>query len=295
MESNLQKNILIVSSESYLGYTKALLSSLFIHNNGLNVYLYLINVSEETTKGLKDQLDGWPIDVRSINKPELSEVKDLKVGGILYSELMAYSANIRVKLIRDLFDEDIDSLFYIDADSLVVRNIDSLFETYIRNTCSFHLRPTESSSDRVLSGIMFYTNTMHSKDFLDFYKGKVDERGILKWFSDQEGLAETYERYKGITKLVFGTITKDYIDWRHTHKSKIWIGKGRSRSGHKYIEAQEHYKRAFDLMFVGINRNKKLQYEKTNIILYIDRNNETEAEKLPSYTKMNTVLQILQL
>jgi len=261
MESEIKKNILIVSSESYLDYTKALLASFFIHEKGLNIYLYLINTPKDVTEELKYKTSGYPINIRNIDRPELSDELDKRAGGLIYSELMAFSANVRVSIIKELLEtEDIDSLLYIDADSIITKSIEGLFERYKKYNVSFHARPKDGLI-KVLSGIMFYVNNQEARDFVNLYNDKVNDNGILTWFADQMSLSYLYHNYPES----YGNISKTYIDWKYSHKSCLWVGKGRSKKKGPFVIAQESYRNAFDMLFISPEKNKLLT---SKIIVY---------------------------
>jgi len=234
------ENFLIVASESYMDKARALLASIFSYNKPKNVFLYLINVPPEKVENFREEVlrhrGMMDLNIRSIYK-NLDSTKQKRAGKIEYTELMAFSANIRGKLIYDLLmHENIKDLLYIDADSLVVKNIGCIPKVYSVFDVTFMHRST-TEPFRFLSGIIYIKNNKNGKRFAKEYSEEIDNFGIFNWFSDQQALVKMYK--KNIYSI--GRLGKQYIDWRFTAKSKIWAGKGRSKKRREYIDAQIYY------------------------------------------------------
>jgi len=237
------KNILIIITESYGNYGRALIASLLKHQADVNIYLYLINASKEFIDEITLQVGNMPVVVRERNDWSLS-TDPVKWAG--KSEVICYSANIRGEVIRELLTVDkLDNLVYIDADSVLIDNIDGAFDLQDKCHIMFHFRPKERDIGNILSGIIFLNNRPVTLEFLDEYCKRIREENILNWYSDQKALNKTYEYFKLREDIVFFNLSKKYIDWNYSAESKIWAGKGRSKKRKEFRKIQKTYLREF--------------------------------------------------
>lgn len=227
--------IFLVSTDSYIEKAKCTIASILEKNNDLKIFLYLINSKKEY------------VDLNLIKNLEiiriqevLSEETSKKRGRKIYSELMAYSANFRIKAFLNLIKKDYKEILYCDCDSIILKDIDFIFNNFKETDVSFKLRVGGSKTKSVLSGIIYIRNTKISKLFLkDVYKNII-KNGEMNWYSDQISLYQSYKVFKKRKGFRFKNLDSKYIDWEHNADSFIWVQKG-SQVSDDFISLQKKY------------------------------------------------------
>lgn len=226
-------NFLIVVNDKYIKYAKSLIYSIAKHHSDYQVFLYLINPSKKNVKKLSSTR--YNICVKVIEKELSQEVINI------YSEEAAYCANIRGKLLKELVEtQELDNLTYIDADSLMRGSIEGLFlQSY---DVSFFVRPpTNAKKTMYFSGLISLKITTENKPVilqaLDYFQNKIDNYGLTTWFSDQNAIEDLYY-FIVKNNINFYALSKEYFDWGYQDTSKIWMGKGKSKSNNEYMTNQ---------------------------------------------------------
>lgn len=238
-----RNNYLIVANDEYVKYAKSLIYSLSIHDPKYYVYLYLINPSDNF-KAIKRKIKNYQVECRVIKEKLDREKNRAKI--VVYSEEGAYSANIRGKLLKTLVqEEEIDNLTYIDADSLVIKNLDRQQMCPPEIDITFFHRAEDTCS----SGLISLNITPENKDLLvemlSFYQERIEDEGIDRWFSDQTGLKDTFNKYIKTGMVKYQVLPKVYFDWTILKESTIWMGKGKKREKVGYQSLQKENEEKF--------------------------------------------------
>lgn len=231
-------NFLIVANDAYIGYAKSLIYSINLHHDNYNIFLYLINPSNQNLQLITNTK--YNLQVRIINKELNKDVINI------YSEEAAYSANIRGQILYELVTmEELENIIYIDADSIVKAPINEI--NIIPYDISFFVRPETAKKSSYFSGLISLNinNKQRIINALNFYKNKIEEYGLTTWFSDQKAIEAFYKEYVILKDIDFEFLESEYFDWGFKPESKIWMGKGKSKNDPNYFSIQKEYEDLF--------------------------------------------------
>jgi len=215
-------NILIISDLNYIKFAKALTKSISIFHPKIKIYLRLVNINKIQKKLIKNSFSRYNTDI-SFLEENLSNIKNKKSGNIEYSELMAFSANIRGKAIKNLLESGVKNLLYLDADSVLNKEIDF---SSIKGDVGLFRRSNNKKKKEFPSGILYFSGSKKSIRFAKELDKNILKNGLLKWYSDQISLSQTYHKMHHNLNIYF--FTEDYFDCgpNHSKESHIWFGKG---------------------------------------------------------------------
>ena len=240
------RNILLTFSDSYIENAKAMLSSIYTHSKNIRLILYIINASEENRKSLEEEFEllralrnDILIEENYIFK-DLDESINKRHKTKEYSELMAYSANLRFLVIYKLLkSRELLDLIYLDTDSILNKDIELFYEDVKGYDIAFRLREGASKTKGALSGVLYFKNSDKILEFTKTLKKEVSKAGVLKWYSDQIALRGTF--YKNREFVNHYQLLDKHIDWMLNDDSIIWVGKGAFKDFEKYVEVKGCY------------------------------------------------------
>lgn len=214
----LQKNILLVSDESYLRHGEILIKSLFLNTNKFKIHYFLI------TNKKKINLDSvfYNQNVNIYLKKKIGKNK---------KELRAYYANSRIDFCKELFFyKGIKHLMYIDVDSIVRKDISKLYTSFLKSKKILQIkkRDTTEIKNKFMTGIFLLKK---NKKFINLWIKNLNKMKF-KWFGDQISIYET-SKNKELSKLIID-LPHTYIDFKLDNKSFIWSGRSGTKNFYKY-------------------------------------------------------------
>lgn len=232
-------NYLVVANDEYIKYAKSLIFSIAKCDPQYRVFLYLINPETDNFKLLRKKLKAYNVVYQVINE-DLSKDRGLE----RQSPEAAFSANIRVKLLKELVEtQELDNLTYIDADSMMKK--------YIGRFCpedkdiAFFKRATDTCSSGLIALNITPENKEKILEMLSFFQGMTEQYGLCKWFSDQTALKDTYREFILTEQLKYHQLEPINFDWICLEESNMWMGKGAKRERSQYLTLQKEYEEAF--------------------------------------------------
>ena len=186
------------------------------------------------------------------------------------TRFMAYCANIRARLIRDVLIQiyDGDVLVYMDVDSLIrgdisamsrmVKNHDIMVyfcnETYKRAT-SNHPQRDSARETYIKSGLLGFHKNLACLQFAEKYHEMVDKMGFTTWGADQSCLIRLIDSDICQNRLNIGFWKQIFIDWHFKKDSIIWMGKGVRKDSDKiYLREYEFYRKQWKKKFKNVNK-----------------------------------------
>lgn len=221
--------ILIISDEEYISKAKILINSIRKFHD-IKIHLHLVNYNIK--------LDVNNIEY-SYSNLKLDNTNIKYWNSIKYTEKNAYCANIRVKIINQLLDNN-EWILYIDADSIVRKSLNYFFKEIKLYDLSAHYcdkKKYYKNGFRIRTGVLGINNSSIMKEFMNYYSNKIN---LFEWFSDQDTLQDTYLNYK--KNIKFNKINSKYIDWNFKNESHIWTGKGESKyNNQNYINEEKKF------------------------------------------------------
>lgn len=248
----MKKNILIIASKSYFNYAKSLISSIEKTSENFKIFFYGIAFEKEEAvraekcmKKFFSVRDDISCEISFIEK-ELSSEKKHSIGRIKFSELMAYSANVRWEIVYDLLkNKKVKNLLYLDADSLVYKDIQALYDYVGSKNIAFKLRMHKGANKAAMSGVAYFDGRKESVLFARKLKQNLEKCGLYNWFSDQKSLGKTYKESLGNQNIKFIELENLFIDWKFKRRSVIWVGKGKHKERSVYIKMQNFHLNRF--------------------------------------------------
>lgn len=256
--------IVCTCDESYLPLLRVFLASLR-QNGGVeyNVCVRLINVSDPP-----DFLDECEL---IYDKVELSNTRDklIKEGMLLhdvaaadivrrnlnsiyrgarwlYSDKMAYCANIKFTTINELLPRE-DYIFYFDADTIIRSDISDLFsrldkhDMLIKTTPSNPAKPfSEPYQHLYHTGMIGISSNIKTKAFFKLIESRCHKTDFYNWDTDQIEFAKMIE--KDEIDINIGDIADTYKDELYNPSSHIWCGAGPGKASNKlYVDEMNKY------------------------------------------------------
>ena len=230
------KCIATVSDAKFIPRATAMINSVKANSPGVDICIAMINPSEESTaqissKGARPFLVFKELNSKPINTRP----------GFIYSDLMAFCANYKIKFIHELLNcevSSIEQLIMMDADSIVRKDLGSLFDRLSDYDIIVKQREDMPDNHKIMAGVICVNNTAASRNFFATASLAMQEIGMTKWFTDQHAL---YEAFK-YCKLKVGNLSDGYIDWLFNSESHIWVGKGnRKDNDQKYVQEEGKY------------------------------------------------------
>lgn len=235
MSNNHKLTILLVSDKVYLQYLFPIIRS--IYYNSLKQFLIHVNLvhideKDPVVETLKNEFNN--INISFTNDPviNINFTRDNR------TSFEALSANIRIRLIRDLLRQGIKYIIYLDVDSLVLQSLDPLLKHMQKyDLCLFkyphHINP-------IKTGIICVSNTLRSCQFFEEFASTIEDK-LHIWGSDQEGILALYSKYKNDPTLKLNFLSSIYLDWKFDDKSVIWTAKGGRKHNIKYLKQFNKY------------------------------------------------------
>lgn len=257
-------SLVCTCDESYLPLLKVFLNSL--DKNGeiaYNLHVRLINVPDvpEFLHDANIIHDNTPLDSsrnklinegmplhdfvshKSVQKNKNSLYRGARW---LYSDKMAYCANIKFNTINTLLETE-QQLFYFDVDTVVRKSIAGLID--MLTNCDILIKMTPSNPDKPFSepykhlyhtGMIGISNNSRTKHFFKLLEHNVNESDFFNWDTDQIEFANLIERDK--IDVSINDIPDIYKDEFYSIESNIWCGAAAGKvSNVEYINEMKKY------------------------------------------------------
>lgn len=183
-----------------------------------------------------------------VSEKEVRRNKDSLYRGArwLYSDKMAYCANIKFNTINHLLDKGYD-VFYFDVDTIVRKSIECLFK--LLNSHELLIKKTPSHPDKPFSepydylyhtGMIGVKNCNNTRSFFKLIEQRCLAADFYNWDTDQIEFANLVERDKYNINIY--NIEDKYKDEQYNPNSNIWCGAAAGKvSNLSYIEEMSRY------------------------------------------------------
>ena len=259
-------SIICTCDESYLPLLNVFIKSLYTNSKtDCNFYIRLINVDKtpEFLKGKKFNIihdntvlcnkrnklidEGLFLhDIVHGDNVRRNTKSIYKGARWLYSDKMAYCANIKYTTINEVLDLE-ENLFYFDVDAVVRKDLSGLFNQL--STHELLIKTTPSNPDKPFSepythlyhtGIIGIKNTTKVKEFFSLLENRCRESDFFNWDTDQVEFANLIER--DMFKINLGDIDDTYKDEFYRDESHLWCGAAAGKNSNpKYIQEMMLY------------------------------------------------------
>jgi len=257
--------IICTSDETYLPVLRVFLNSLNQNSNiEYTVTVRLINcdnipsflmghdtiIDNKHLSTKRDKLidEGLPLnDFTSDMKVKRNSRSIYSGARWLYSDKMAYCANIKFNTINKLLSLGDDYIFYFDADTIIRHDISPL--VHLLKSHDILIRKTPSNSDKPLSepyehlyhtGMIGIQNNNKTRRFFKRLEANVNDSDFFNWDTDQIEFANITERDQ--FNIDISNIEEKYKDETFKDSSHIWCGAAAGKvSNEKYIEEMIKY------------------------------------------------------
>lgn len=165
----------------------------------------------------------------------------------LYSDLMAYCANIKFNSINRLLTDGLDNIFYFDVDTIIRKDLSGLVsalqkvDMLVKRTPSNPDKPFSEPFDHLYhTGIIGVKNTARSRQFFTEIEKRVNRSDFYNWDTDQIEFAELIENEK--FDISHEDIADNYKDEYYQDTSSVWCGAAAGKvSNNKYITEMNKY------------------------------------------------------
>lgn len=165
----------------------------------------------------------------------------------LYSDMMAYCANIKFNSINRLLTDGVENIFYFDVDTIVRKDLSDLVLTLQKH--DMLVKRTPSNPDKPFSepythlyhtGIIGVSNTARSRQFFTTLEKRVNDSDFYNWDTDQIEFAELIENKR--FNINHHDITDNFKDEYYNDSSSVWCGAAAGKvSNDKYITEMNKY------------------------------------------------------
>ena len=164
----------------------------------------------------------------------------------LYSDMMAYCANIKFKTINEMLNKGHD-VFYFDVDTIVRKDLTSFFnmltnfDIMIKMTPSNPSKPfSEPYTQLYHTGLIGIKNNSKTKKFFKLLEYRCEQSDFFNWDTDQIEFANIIERDK--FDVTISNIDETYKDEFYDNESHIWCGAAAGKTSNiKYINEMNLY------------------------------------------------------
>ena len=237
----LNKSAITISSDyKYVKYLKRALDTINIHGTIADIYVYVVNFTDEQIH----DLDGYNIQIIRDNNHLLSTCnnmvkneeiednnrnagiisKDIKhISSLLYSEQGVYTCHSRFKSINFLLAKGYNNVLCLDADTVFNKNIDHMF-TKTDNDLYIIPRIVDSV-EHILDneGMLFINN---NKNTILFFKEVCDFIFTGDKWRNWDVDADALYYVMSINPLTIGRLDYRYKDRKCLNNSYMWSGEG---------------------------------------------------------------------
>ena len=231
---------------NYVNFLYKLLDSIEEHNIHADVYVRLVDFTEEQSNEVASRYN-----INLINdNPKLSSRRDVlkdvshamhytygldllntcrkNIKKLLYSKRSVYTCHSRFKTINKLLEQRYKNILSLDVDTLVKKNIDHLFD----NEEKYDLRTVTIIEEGIEyyfhnEGLLLIGNSNESRNFFGKIEDYIFNNGerYLEWNVDSEALENVYKD----SNLSLGFIDKLYKDTEFSEEAYMWSGDTNSK------------------------------------------------------------------
>ena len=225
--------IFVVSDFKYIKYLQFFLFFVTKNVTRGQVFVHFINTPQQVIDQIQKQFpivkgydkEDKELNTKNINLPhpefppfrqssKMFVNSEIKKFGKLYSDDVAYCANIRLKRIAEFLDKTEQDIIYIDVDNVVNKDLENLYG--LINDNDILVVPNLSNH---ISTTLFYVKNNHK---------------TVNFFKEMSVFVESYLYVWGIDSIAFNTLLeskklkdiilpKEYYDETYNPDSVIWI------------------------------------------------------------------------
>lgn len=211
-------NVATTLDDKYTKYTYVMLYSLFVNNEGAEIYVYLLqnSLTEESVSRLKDLCEQYH------NHLVLLEVPEGEMDSrFLQTDSWPMEACYRLKLF-DLLPNDVDRLLYLDADIIVNQNLDELYRIDLGDKKLAACRDVKMRDASLLERV----NALRDSKICDLIeKDEYFNSGVLLLDVKRLRMDYSYHRYlEEASKIDFKIYApdQDLLNLLH-HQDVLWV------------------------------------------------------------------------
>lgn len=244
--------ITLSTNEAYINHTICFIRSLRTYCDQPNLYIRLVNVSDQSYDKLMNYVRSSDIIIRD-NISSLSNKKTLvkplaetnhnisrgKFSNLLYSEEISYTCHSRFISICEIMSQDHKELLSVDADTIIRGCMKPLFQL-IREHDVVTGYYDDIHNNRIFNqeGMLGISNTSHTRQFFEMVRNLIMVK-YSDWNIDGDALKSVYEKMKSIINI--GQLPTIFKDSSLGEDSIVWSGDGSVKNLSRYRNEHDKY------------------------------------------------------